>query len=110
MCRILYLNHPRCFASLKRSSGDVDIRAGPVNLALDFYPFHGDKPSVGERKLIVSILNHDIKVVLALRKMTAIKDAVEIILLSLALQHYQQKKLPLWRRRPSVRGDWQPCF
>jgi hypothetical protein len=101
MCRIFYLNH-----DLRR----VDIRAGPVNLALDFYHFHGYKPSLGERKLIVSILNHDTQVVLALRKMTAIQEAVEIILLSLALQHYQQKKLPLWQRRPSVRGDWQPCL
>ncbi len=48
MCRFFYLNHPRRFASLKRSSGDVDIRAGPVNLALDFFLFHGYKPSLGE--------------------------------------------------------------
>ena len=100
MCRNLYLNHPRRFASQKRSSGDVDIRAGLVNLALDFFLFHGYKPSLGERKLLVSILNHDTQVVLALRKLTAFQEAVEIILLSLALQHYQQKKLPLWRRHP----------
>jgi hypothetical protein len=67
MCRILYPNHPRRFASPKRSSRDVDIRARPVNLA-----FHEYKPSLGERKLLVSVLNHDTQVVLALRKMTAI--------------------------------------
>jgi hypothetical protein len=46
MCRFFYLNH-----DLRR----VDIRAGPVNLALDFFLFHGYKPSLGERKLLVSI-------------------------------------------------------
>ena len=84
MCRIFYLNHPRRFASPaaafcdasrsgeeKQSSGDVDIRAGLVNLALDFFLFHGYKPSLGERKLLVSVLNHDTQVVLALRKLTA---------------------------------------
>ena len=78
MCRNLYLNHPRRFASQKRSSEDVDIRAGPVNLALDFCLFHGYKPSLGERKLLVSVLNHDTQVVLALRKLTAFQEAVEL--------------------------------
>lgn len=47
MCRNLYLNHPRRFASQKRSSGDVDIRAGLVNLALSFFFFTGTNPAWG---------------------------------------------------------------
>ena len=50
MCRNLYLKPPRRFASQKRSSGDVDIRAGPVNLALDFFSFSRIQTQLGGEK------------------------------------------------------------
>ena len=47
MCRVLYLNHPRRFASQKRSSGNVDIRCRACKPRFRFFLFTGTNPAWG---------------------------------------------------------------